>query len=864
MVLKQEWGTNTKSHLLSFANTADDVYLHLADRDATIQTEIVFSRHLLNLSEVDTVLQYSKEYNTIVLAALLHDVGKLLGRGRFALLERGQHPQFSATFVNANSGIFSPVCDVPLLRELVQRHHESQQHFAPEFLVQGIEDERTRTLATLVSKADNLSSSERGSRSEQWQDYKETPLVSVLERVNRVGDETPRFRYHARALRQPPFLDVILPDEFATYEQGELNRHIAEFGEDFRNAFRGSGLSTVDTTDFECLLSHMFNVLYKYTWCLPSNTQESIPNVSLCDHLKTTAAIASCMYLYHSGTGTLGEREVRGTDANRFCLVVGDLSGIQDYIFDIATIGAGGGVARRLRSRSLFVQLCSEVASHLILGRLHLPIVLHTIINSGGRFYLLLPNLPEIGTILGETQRTVDTWFLKELNGELALNLAYVEFGDEGFKAGEHGESGFGRILEAVNLNLNRRKQNRFGDALCVSGQWTKESFKIDTSYDSRGSCISCKKFPASEEGFCPHCQLDRKIGSILPDSKYLAFFDTDAGIIPVLGHSVEVWKSNPPGLSQNRPYLVMKLNDTDLADVAGYPAISKYLATHVARSDGCQVCEETKSPTATFECIARRSQGEGLLGFLKADVDHLGESFIFGLKHETQPADTISRVSTLSRMLDIYFSGWVEHLTAASGDFYTVFSGGDDLFLVGPWDKILEIAGNIRADFAKFTGNPSLTISAGIIITRHDFPIAGAAREVDNALKLSKQGGRDRITVLRSTLTWPEWAKLKAEWEHLRPLVGGIPSAFLHNLLRFSAMWRRYKRDSDTLGLRYHPLLAYNIARNMDPRRMPELYQWADRILTLRPGNREHEVILDNLGLIASLLIYSKRGGGK
>ena len=88
MVLKQEWGTNTKSHLLSFANTADDV--HLADRDATIETEIVFSRHLLNLSEVDTVLQYSKEYHTIFLAALLHDVGKLLGRGPFALLERGQ------------------------------------------------------------------------------------------------------------------------------------------------------------------------------------------------------------------------------------------------------------------------------------------------------------------------------------------------------------------------------------------------------------------------------------------------------------------------------------------------------------------------------------------------------------------------------------------------------------------------------------------------------------------------------------------------------------------------------------------------------------------------------------------------------
>lgn len=91
-MLKQEGGTNADSHLQSFRNTADDVHLHLADRDATIQTEIVLSWHLLNLSEVDAVLQYSEECHTIVPAVFLHDMGKLLGRRRFTLLERGQHP----------------------------------------------------------------------------------------------------------------------------------------------------------------------------------------------------------------------------------------------------------------------------------------------------------------------------------------------------------------------------------------------------------------------------------------------------------------------------------------------------------------------------------------------------------------------------------------------------------------------------------------------------------------------------------------------------------------------------------------------------------------------------------------------------
>jgi len=115
--------------------------------------------------------------------------------------------------------------------------------------------------------------------------------------------------------------------------------------------------------------------------------------------------------------------------------------------------------------------------------------------------------------------------------------------------------------------------------------------------------------------------------------------------------------------------------------------------------------------------------------------------------------------------------------------------------------------------------------------------------------------------------LTWADWTKVKVEWLHLRPLVRKIPSAFLYNLLRFSAMWCRYKEKKGkdyTLGLRYHPLLAYSISRNLDPSKMPKLYEWSEKILTLRPGNKEHELILDNLGLIASLLIYSKRGGGE
>jgi metal-dependent HD superfamily phosphatase/phosphodiesterase len=73
-----------------------------------------------------------QEYHTVILAAFLHDIGKLVGRGSFKILDRGQHPEFSATFISAHHKLFSPVTNIKLLQELVRKHHENQKAFPPE------------------------------------------------------------------------------------------------------------------------------------------------------------------------------------------------------------------------------------------------------------------------------------------------------------------------------------------------------------------------------------------------------------------------------------------------------------------------------------------------------------------------------------------------------------------------------------------------------------------------------------------------------------------------------------------------------------------------------------------------------------
>lgn len=420
-----------------------------------------------------------EEYRTVILAAFLHDIGKLLGRGQFSSLDKGQHPEFSATFVNAYKEFFDKIADTKLLYTLVLKHHQDSRNFAPEFLVQSIAENHPRMLATLVSKADNLASSERGESSEQYQDYRTTPLCSVIERLNKEEEqEEVKLRFHPRSLlpTTSDFRGVIFPEQFTSYRAGEMNNLIQSFGKSFASYAR----ACKEMTDFNCVVTQLTNIVYQHTWCIPSNTQEKMPDVSLFDHLKLTAATAACLYHYHQTTNSLNEKAIMSGSEQRFCLIAGDISGIQQYIFGITQ--AAGGVARRLRARSLFIQLCTEVAAHELLRRLRLPLW-NLIMNSGGNFYILAPNLPHVIEMLEQYQRGVDEWFVKKVNGELALNLAYCSFGDYGFRASDEQGGGFSNVLAQVKVALGLKKQKRFASLVQLGGLWNPDSFVRNVNY---------------------------------------------------------------------------------------------------------------------------------------------------------------------------------------------------------------------------------------------------------------------------------------------------------------------------------------------------------------------------------------------
>lgn len=193
------------------------------------------------------------------------------------------------------------------------------------------------------------------------------------------------------------------------------------------------------------------------------------------------------------------------------------------------------------------------------------------------------------------------------------------------------------------------------------------------------------------------------------------------------------------------------------------------WLADYVARKDNGQVYE--------FEELATSSglgedKGIKRLGVLRADVDNLGAAFIGGFISEGSDRfkyGTLSRYADLSRDLAMFFKVAVNKM--AQGDvqgfgtsvmpftiwankqvttrkIHVIYSGGDDVFLVGAWDELLELAIDIREKLAEVTDN-KITMSAGLALFSPSYPISQMATITGLLESVAKDNdGKDSIAL--------------------------------------------------------------------------------------------------------------------
>lgn len=546
--------------------------------------------------------------------------------------------------------------------------------------------------------------------------------------------------------------------------------------------------------NLDAFLLLLDTIFKRCLWCVPAGEGDFV-DISLYDKMRSTAAIFVCL------------EEVSSDEAQPYLLLAADFSGIQNYIFSAARTSIKG-VSKRLRARSFLVDTMIQALSYEICDEIQIPYT-NTLMLTGGKFYLLLPNNGEITEKLKALKRRVERELFRRFQGEISINLAWVAFGDEGL-------IDYSATVTELSQRLRREKSRGFHSVLTEGDVWEEEPFVLIHDLAGKQGCPSCgKRLMKAGHEICPECRMQEELGGELTGAKYL-WFSRDGGEYPL-------WENCYLSFSQNRAkgklIRVEQLNNWDIpASMMHLPFGVRLMASHLPKKGG---------EPLTFSDIGELSKGSKRLAVLKADVDNLGYLFADGMRSKTRHYGTISRVSTLSRLLEMFFSGYISYLLETEyTQVYSVFSGGDDLFLIGPWDVMAGMALRIQREFKRFSGgNPCVTLSAAILIADPKTNIALLAEQSEEELKRVKnsapaalypdKSGRNGVSFFGDIFSWEDFAAQLDNVERLRPAVSSVSVSILRRIGTYSQMYRKFLLDHDVMGLMFAPLLHYDQVRN-------------------------------------------------
>jgi CRISPR-associated protein Csm1 len=780
-----------------------------------------------------------RDLQVLLLASVLHDVGKFAQRagrpfsrdmdGIYTTEYKGvsghRHTLYTDYFIEKDLPLPKGLEDLRgAIARVASAHHRPGDENLPDRCV-SIADR-------LSAGADRLETEDR----DDGEDYKSRRLMSIFEEV-----ELRHHRFNSENSRAYGLAPLRASDESAFPVAREALRgreggYSALF-QDFLKAIQGIDTSLPFTLYLDALLS----ILEQFTWCIPSSTWKTLPDISLFDHGMSTAAISQALYLYHRDSNTMpawGDRE------GKFILCAGDLSGIQGYIFGVSR-SSGKGVSKLFRARSFYLQALTR--SVILSGRRRLGLYSPAqIMDAGGKFILLVPALKDTGNLLEEMDAALQSWCRRKFKGELNLVLAC----DVQLIQSDFALERFQGKLEAVNASLEKAKRMKLKKTFATEGMIIREGYgdRDVANCSLCGKNESDKKFSAdfareerSESPICTDCfDQIRYIGTNLPRTRYFVYgTEGRIGLFDGLYLTLE----------QAAPGNVKKAFAVDaLEDGSGFGRVRVARHLPVFRKD------ETESPlwrkileaedgdapeegeTKTFGAIAAKSKksvngeliGRPLLGFMKADVDNLGLIFSLGLEKRL----SVARFSFLARMLNFFFSDYlVDRIRRDYPDIYVIFAGGDDLFLVGPWLDVVRFSLEIRRRFRDFVAeNADITLSAGIFVCRPRLPVRKAAEIIEKRLAASKLWetdgkSKDAVTFLNETMSWEdldENVKL-GQWFDRSLEEGqqaGFSMAFLYRLLEYHRMYRRFVREGVIRDGCYLSHAHYDIGRNLVTRK--------------------------------------------
>jgi CRISPR-associated protein Csm1 len=831
------------------------------------------------------------EYNAILLTSLLRDVFRFFEQIDGDYFE---YDDFSRFITENKIDI-----DLTLLTRLIRKNGgeapDSDESEA------GRSDKNSEALSTLISKAASIFVPDGESIADKGIGFDKNERMQSLFSLLKTSEHTspPPGFYQLQPLN-PDSIFPVINDKISVNELTYDNL-ITGFSQ---------ALKQFKASDFNELFNGYWNLLKKYLWSVPLNFDGNNTGLSSFDYISLTSAVAASLYLFHKDNNSINEDSIVD-DADKFLFVGGDLSGIQQFIFEIEQRNPKR-LSKTLRGRSFFLTLLVEIVSLKILKEFNLP-VSAKIMSSGGRFLILAPNTDDTQKRLQELQLEIEEEFFSYFSGKVTFILDYsITLNSQDFLKAE-----IKKKISIVNINLNESKLRKNFDLIKQKPDELERC--LSESYErmvKKKVCNFCGIFPAlkvdtegdQEYRKCFICDLAEKIGHNIVSGNYILFGrEEQPGLFKFLG--IDVGFSDKPHKSLlsyslkegNRnehgsiDFSISNFLPYD-ADYIGVDNDDEEKLCHFCRSndllDQCTK-EERKAFHEThlsFQCIAAYSRfankGRGVdkLAVFKADIDNLGYILQEGIPEDRY---SLPHFTFLSRMLDLFFQDWLksaiqEYESKGKKKYdkiYTVYSGGDDLLLIGPWYNIIEFAHFFRKKFQEFTCyNPDVTFSAGIALFSPHSPVTIAVKQAEENLEKSKsREEKNSITLFDTTIGWEQLDRLLKFAgfldEKIRDDKSKIKVGFLHRLFKYRHMFMEAEEDGKIEGLRFHSLMNYDITRNIkqvakkkEKGKLKPVVLNQKEIDELMPlfitGNNLDKELWRNLKIPLYIALYKNRGG--
>lgn len=730
----------------------------------------------------------------IAAAAFMHDIGKLVQRiaadsreelpddfsrqdyqpkSRYGKGLDHAHSSWTAYFIKKHLSSLPEIDDKDAFACLAAKHHLPANDLYPDEII--------------VQAADRISSGmDRQSVNDNEYSgtgYRKVRLMSIFDQLDgKVADyEGRRFQYDIAPL------DADNPASVFPVSKNDSGPDYSTIGKEFyEEVYR---LQAKSHKTLKKWLDEFCRINEKWTAFVPSSTVD-LPDISLYDHALTSSAIAQALYAYHYEKGDLSVKSHieanKNTEEKKFLFFKAKFNGIQNFIFS-----SGGqtnkNAAKILRGRSFYIAHIMKCLSRWICDDIGLAYTAQ-IMAAAGSITLLLPNTDAAKNILVKIEQEANKWLLNHFYGETSISFAYEEISakDLGYKNKEDVASQKNDLAETGKIIAKKLEAAKYA-------RLPANSFGIVQDYFKEGDspCPYCGRRPVHvNHEKCDVCEDLASIGENIPKKKAYS----------------------------------LKVRIFDRYDMVGKEDY-----------DSLYIPVDSAGTIKTFDEIVKNNDEKGIeaLAVFKADVDNLGKLF-----RNVSEKGGISRQTTLSRMLDSFWTLWMPHELKSREEFrniYTVFSGGDDLFLIGKWDEIIEFAMFLRDKFREFTCcSPCVSFSAGIALLKCGEPVQKFYELSEYALETSKlyvcgEKKKNAFTLFNETISWDNLQDFLNCDCRIKGLIEEkqINSAALQKIMEFISMADRaddinariIRKEtvsySEMSCFKWKALLSYFISRN-------------------------------------------------